>query len=81
MNYVYHGSYISNLKTIKSHKSTHLNEWVYATYSKAISTIFLSPLSNDLYYYLSGDGVTYDVVLVESKEGMFKEIFNYDGYI
>lgn len=81
MKYVYHGSNISNLKVIKPHKSTHLNDWVYATPSKAIATIFLSPLHSDYYYYLSGNGITSDVILVERKEGMFKKIFNYDGYI
>lgn len=81
MNYVYHGSNVKNLEFIKPHKSTHLNEWVYATYSMAIATIFLSPLHSDYYYYLSGNGITSDVVLVERKEGMFKKIFNYDGYI
>lgn len=81
MKYVYHGSSISDLKIIRANESTHMNKWVYATYSKAISTIFLSPFGNDLYYSLSGDGINYPVELVERKANMFKEIFNCSGYI
>ena len=81
MKYVYHGSSRPNLKIIKTNKSTHMKKWVYACASRAISTIFLSPLGNDLYYSLSGDGINYPVELVERKLGMFKEIFNYSGYI
>lgn len=58
-----------------------MKRWVYACASKAISTIFLSQLGNDLYYSLSGDGINYPVELVERKSGMFKEIFNCSGYI
>lgn len=53
MKYVYHGSSNSNLKIIKTHRSTHLENWVYATPSKAIATIFLSPINSDYYYHLS----------------------------
>lgn len=81
MNYVYHGSSIPNLKIIKPNESTHLKKWVYACASKAISIIFLSPLGNDLYYSLSGDGINYPVELVERKKGMFKKIFDCSGYI
>lgn len=81
MGYVYHGSSVPNLKIIKKNKSTHMKEWVYATHSKAIATIFLSPWHSDLYYYLSGNGITSPILLVERKEGMFKKIFNCAGYI
>ncbi|MGN1312499.1 MAG: hypothetical protein ACI4U4_05805 [Bacilli bacterium] len=81
MKYVYHGSSIPNLKIIKTNESTHMKKWVYACVSKAISTIFLSPLGNDLYYSLSGDGIDYPVELVERKSDMFKKIFNCSGYI
>ena len=81
MKYVYHGSSIPNLKIIKPNESTHMKKWVYACASKAISIIFLSPLGNDLYYSLSGDGINYPVELVERKKGMFKKIFDCSGYI
>lgn len=81
MKYVYHGSSIPNLSVIKAKESTHAKKWVYACASKAISTIFLSSLGNDLYYSLSGDGVNYPVEIVERKYGMFKKIFNCSGYI
>ena len=80
--YVYHGSSQQGLKIIKKNKSTHDKPWVYATLSKAISTIFISNKGSDLYYYLSGDGTENNpVILVERKEGMFKDIFNISGSI
>lgn len=82
MKYVYHGSPVSNLKVIQPRSSTHMKKWVYATYSKAIATIFLSSKGSDLYYYLSGTGKKDDpVILVERKENMFKNIFNVSGSI
>lgn len=81
MNYVYHGSHVANLETIKPNISTHMNNWVYGTPSKAISVIFLSTTGSDLNYVLSGDGVNYPVELVERKQNMFKTIFDCDGYI
>lgn len=77
---VYHGSVHQGLKQIKKNKSTHGKTWVYATLSKAISTIFISNKGSDLYYYLSGDGTeNIPVILVERKENMFKDIFNVSG--
>ena len=79
-NYVYHGSTYQGLKKINKNKSTHGKPWVYATSSKAISTIFISNKGSDLYYYLSGDGSENNpVILVERKENMFKDIFNVSG--
>lgn len=82
MRYVYHGSHVSNLKLIKRHKSTHKQNWVYASYSEVIATIFLNKNGSDLYYFLAGNGSSDNpIVLVERKEGMFKKIFNTDGSI
>lgn len=81
MRFVYHGTSLKDLDVIKPNVSTHMKRWVYATPSKAIATIFLSPLHSDLYYSLSGDGVNRPVELVERKKGMFKKIFNCSGYI
>lgn len=76
MKYVYHGTNIENIDILKTK-----NGILYATPSKAIALIFLSKKGNDFYYYLSGDGVNYPVVLVERKKDMFKEIFNISGFI
>ncbi len=77
---VYHGSIHQGLKKIRRNKSTHGKSWVYATLSKAISTIFISDKGSDLFYYLSGDGTENNpVILVERKENMFKDIFNVSG--
>ena len=51
--YVYHGSHIPDLKVIKPHKSTHQQNWVYATSSKAVATIFLSNKHSDCLLYTS----------------------------
>ena len=80
MKKVYHGSKIKGLKIIKKRKSTHLKEYVYGTYSKAIALIFISSKGNDLYYYLAGNGSQENpLILVERKENMFKDIFNISG--
>lgn len=82
MKYVYHGSIVSGLKKIRKNKSTHLQNWVYGSYSRAIATIFLSSKANDLYYYLAGSGNNNDpIILVERKKGMFKSVFNISGSI
>lgn len=81
MQYVYHGSYIPNLKIIKRNNSTHNQALVYATHSKIIAAIFSSKKHSDLYYSLSGNGITSKITLVERKKGMFKDIFNTKGYI
>ncbi len=78
--FVYHGSIYKGLKKIKRNKSTHGCSWVYASLSKAISTIFISAKGNDLYYYLGSDETENNqVILVERKENMFKNIFNVSG--
>lgn len=81
MKYVYHGSHIPNLKVIKRNESTHMKEWVYGTYSKVVAIIFSSPMHSDLYYFLSGNGKTTKITLVERKKGMFRKIFNTSGSI
>lgn len=48
---------------------------------RTLLQLYLSPLHSNYYYSLSGSGITSDDLLVERKEGMFKKIFNYDGYI
>ena len=82
MKYVYHGSNKSDLKVIKPNVSTNMKNWVYATPSLAVATIFLSNKGNDLYYYLGGSGTKESpIILVERKKDMFKDIFNVSGII
>lgn len=80
MGYVYHGSKIQGLDKIEKKVSTHGKEWVYATPSKAVATVFMSNGGSDLKYYLAGRG-TEDrpLILVERKCGMFDEIYNLSG--
>ena len=78
--YVYHGSTQKGLKKIITNKTAQGENWVYASYSKVLATIFISNKGNDLYYYLSGNGtINNPIILVERKEGMFKDIFNVSG--
>ena len=52
MNYVYHGSKIQGLKKLYKRSSTHQQEWVYATPSKAVATIFISNGGSDFNYVI-----------------------------
>lgn len=82
MNYVYHGSSISNLKVIKVDKSHVSRKWIYASASRAVATIFLSKNANDLYYFLGGSGKPNDpLMLVERKPNMFDRMFHVSGSI
>lgn len=78
-NYVYHGSSISGLKSLKPSKSTHNKLWVYASKTREAAVIFISNKGSDLYYDLSSNN---DLIeLTERKEGMFENIFNVSGSI
>lgn len=80
MDYVYHGSKTQGLKKLEKRKSTHQQEWVYATPSKVVATIFISNGGNDFHYNLSGRGTEGSpIILVERKARMFDEIFNLSG--
>lgn len=82
MKYVYHGSKISGLKEIEPRKSTHGKEWVYATKSKCIATIFLKNYGSDFTYVLSGKGTKENpAIIVERKPRMFEKMFSNGGSI
>lgn len=55
MEYVYHGSKIHNLKTLKPHESTHGN-YLYATPNKIVAILMSKCCGSDITYTLSGDG-------------------------
>lgn len=80
LDYVYHGSKTHGLKKLEKRKRTHQQEWVYATPSKVVATIFISNGGNDFHYNLSGRGTEESpIILVERKARMFDEIFNLSG--
>jgi hypothetical protein len=80
--FVYHGSKYTGLKEIKRRVSSHGNNWVYATKSKAVATIFINDKGSDLTYYLGGnDTKESPIILVERKRGFFDKIFNLSGSI
>ena len=81
MGYVYHGSTVPNLTVLKPNISSHRKEYVYASPSEVVATIFLSDGGSDLCYYLSGNGINRPLNLVERKDGIFRQIFNVSGYI
>jgi hypothetical protein len=82
MNYVYHGSKTSGLKTIEPRISTHKQKVVYASTNPCIATIFLKASGGDLVFLLGGRGtLEKPAYLVERLPGVFNTIFNNSGSI
>ena len=78
MNKVYHGSPIGDIKELVPKKSTHMEEYVYATVSPVIALIFsvenLGDLDHDI---MLKDG---KVIFTERREGAFEK-YNTSGYL
>lgn len=55
MDYVYHGSPVGSLKTIKPNISTHGKSYVYATKDKALSLLFLQRWNDFIFNVAYGD--------------------------
>ena len=70
MEYVYHGSNTPNLKIIKRNKSTHNKYWIYATYSKAISTILVERKPGMFKNIFNASGSIYYLDKTNFKENM-----------
>lgn len=80
MEYVYHGSKTSGLKVIEPRVSTHLQNYVYASPSKCVATVFLASGGSDLQYLIGGMGTLESpLYLVERLPGMFEQYFNSSG--
>ena len=78
MNKVYHGSPTKDIKELVPKKSTHMEEYVYATVSPVIALIFsvenLGDLDHDI---MLKDG---KVIFTERREGAFEK-YNTSGYL
>ena len=80
MNYVYHGSKKSHLKIIERRISSHNKNWVYASFSEVVATVFINNGGCDLHYHLSGEGTEESpIILVERKKDIFDKIYNTSG--
>ena len=79
MNVVYHGSSNSNLEIIKSHKSTHKLDCIYATDNIVVALLFICDSNGDLDTRVSS--VNGKLELVERREGVLKSLYDRDGYI
>ena len=77
-NIVYHGSSNGDLTVLKPHKSTHMNNYVYATSNPAIALIFSVENHGDLDFDLRVvDG---KIIFTERREGIFEK-YNSSGYL
>ena len=76
--YVYHGSPNGELTILKPHKSTHLNNYVYATTNPIIALVFSINNNGDLDFDLRV--VDDKVIFTERREKAF-EIYKNSGYL
>ncbi len=77
LNRVYHGSNIQGLKIIRPSKSTHRQEWVYATKDPVICALFLSGIGGDFTCQVGRDAATGLPYVCERFNGAFS--FRYEG--
>ena len=75
---VYHGSPNGNLKVLKPKKSTHLNNYVYATPNPAIALIFATENNGDLDFDLRVENSK--IIFTERRKDAFNE-YNKSGYL
>ena len=71
--FVYHSSIEQDLKVIKPNKSTHGENWIYATKTIEMSAVFLSGKGGDLTCQVGRDSTTGKVFICER----FKDAFDY----
>lgn len=73
--YLFHGTDIANLKSIKPNKSGHKNEYIYATSDLAFATIFSARKGNSLVTMVikNKEGVP---CLCERAEGIFNKLYS-----
>lgn len=76
---VYHGSPNGNIKILKSHKSTHQKDCIYASDNKVVALIFMGKGNGDLDTKISS--VNGKPELVERREGVLESLYKRDGYL
>ena len=76
---VYHGSPNGSVEVLRSHKSTHQKECIYATDNKVVALLFMAKGNGDLDTRLSN--VNGKPELVERRSGVLERLYNRDGYL
>ena len=76
---VYHGSSNGNMEVLRSHKSTHQKECIYATDNKVVALLFMAKGNGDLDTRISN--VNGKPELVERRSGVLERLYNRDGYL
>ena len=70
-NLVYHSSKKQGIKTLKPNKSTHGEEWVYATSTLEMSAVFLSGRGGDLTCQVGRENSSGKVYICERFQNAF----------
>lgn len=76
---VYHGSPNGSVEVLRSHKSTHQKECIYATDNKVVALLFMAKGNGDLDTRISN--VNGQPELVERRSGVLERLYNRDGYL
>lgn len=76
---VYHGSPNGKIEILKSHKSTHQKDCIYATDNKVVAFLFMGKGMGDLDTRISV--VNGRLELVERRLGVLDNLYNKDGYL
>lgn len=76
ISFVYHSSKEQDLKVIKPNKSTHGENWIYATTSIEMSAVFLSGKGGDLTCQVGRDSTTGKVFICERFQDSFDYRYN-----
>ena len=75
---VYHSTIKEGLKVLSPNKSTHGNNWLYATTSLEMSAVFLSGRGGDLTCQVGRDPLTKKVYICERFKNSFE--YRYDNF-
>ena len=76
---VYHGSPRGDIEVLKSHKSTHQKDCIYATDNKAVALLYMGRGRGDLDTRLRSIDKKPEVV--ERRAGVFDNLYNKEGYL
>lgn len=76
---VYHGSPNGNIEVLKSHKSTHQKDCIYATDNVVVALLFMGRGNGDLDKRLSN--VNGKPELVERRPGVLETLYDKEGYL
>lgn len=76
---VFHGSPKGDLDVIKSHKSTHQIDCIYATDRRVVALLFMGKGNGDLDTKIGlSDG---NLEIIERREGILNKLYNKEGFL